>query len=284
VADVLSGNLPVSVHLCDYPVMDGALLDDKLSNEMEALLRLVSLGSAARNAVKIKVRQPLAEIRLQPADDYERGAIKRFADQIGEELNIKKVACHDLKDGKLVKGVAVPNLKPLSRFGARRDEIATAITQADGDWLAQAAKEGGPISLPLPSGGSVNIESTDFSVQLRAAEGWAGVVDGKSQVAVDARVTPELAREGLAREVIRHVQSTRKDAGLEMEDRIELHLSTEAPDLRQAIDEHRGYIGQETLTAKWAAQPLDGAAHQAQVKVDGKPLRIALRKSSVNGA
>ena len=69
-----------------------SLIDAELSADMEALLRLVSLGSAARNSVRIKVRQPLAEIVIQPANDSERHAVQRFAEQISEELNLKKVS------------------------------------------------------------------------------------------------------------------------------------------------------------------------------------------------
>src|SRR5204863_460718 len=86
-----------SVHLCDYPIADETLIDHELSDEMDALLRLVSLGGSARNAVKIKVRQPLAEIKIQPASDAERKAVERFADQIRDELNIKQVTLHDPK-------------------------------------------------------------------------------------------------------------------------------------------------------------------------------------------
>ena len=77
------------------PKADEALIDEQLSADMEALLRLVSLGSAARNTVKIKVRQPLAEMKVQPGDERDRRAVERFADQIREELNVKKVTLHD---------------------------------------------------------------------------------------------------------------------------------------------------------------------------------------------
>jgi isoleucyl-tRNA synthetase len=115
-------------------------------------------------------------------------------------------------------------------------------------------------------------------VQQRAPEGWAGVADRGTQVLVDARVSEELKREGLARDVVRQVQDLRKQSGLEMEDRIALWLDTGADRLRQAIEAHRDYIASETLTAQWAAQPLDGEAHSTRVKVEGQELLIELRK------
>ena len=93
-------------------------------------------------------------------------------------------------------------------------------------------------------------------VQTRAEEGWVGVSDRGTQVALDTRITEELAREGMAREVVRHVQNSRREAGLQMEDRIVLYLHTESAALRQAIEEHRAYNAAETLTKQWATAPL----------------------------
>ena len=170
------------------------------------------------------------------------------------------------------------NPKPLGQkgLGQRLGEIAKALAAANPETVVATVQEGKAIVLACP-GGAVTLEPTDLFVQAKAPEGWAGLADGKTQIMVDARVTPELAREGMAREVVRHVQDTRKKAGLEMEDRIELYLATDAPELRQAIDAHRSYIAEETLTARWA-ETVDAAAFQADVKVDGKPLTIALRK------
>src|SRR5207237_547831 len=83
-------------------------------------------------------------------------------------------------------------------------------------------------------------------------EGWAGAVDHDTQVLIDGRITEELALAGMAREVVRHVQELRKNAGLEMEDRIILYLATDSVRLQEAIETHRDYIASETLTANWA--------------------------------
>src|SRR5207244_11897946 len=85
------GGKESSVHLCDYPQVDESLIDAELSADMEALLRLVTLGSAARNSVKIRKRQPLAELKLHPGSDAQRRAIRRFSDQLRDELNCKQV-------------------------------------------------------------------------------------------------------------------------------------------------------------------------------------------------
>ena len=89
------GNVPPSVHLCDYPTADSTLIDAVLSQDTDALLRLVSLGRAVRNVVKIKVRQPLAELKIQPGTEADRRAVERFAEHMKDELNLKRVTLHD---------------------------------------------------------------------------------------------------------------------------------------------------------------------------------------------
>ncbi len=275
-----AGAGPDSVHLCGYPEPDPALIDADLSADMEALLRLVSLGSAARNTVKIKVRQPLAEMRVQPGDDRDRRAVERFADQLADELNIKKITLHDPAAGPLLAAVVRPNPKVLGpRFGPRLKEVQSALAAADASARTPELQAGRPVERACP-GGPVAREPADVAVALTAPDGWAGVVDRSTQVAVDARITEPLAREGMARDVVRQVQELRKKSGLEVEDRIALHLDAEAAPLRHAIDEHRAYIAGETLTAQWAATPLGDGASATVVKVDGHPLRIELKKST----
>ncbi|MCS6852188.1 MAG: DUF5915 domain-containing protein, partial [Gemmataceae bacterium] len=260
----------VSVHLCDYPQADEALIDRELSADMEAVLQVVSLGSAARNSVKIKVRQPLAELVVQGPPRV-RSAVERFADQIAEELNIKRVRLHDAA-GALLQPDIKPNLKALGpKHGNRLHEVRAAIEEY------VRSGRGVPEKLECP-GGAVVLEPGDLVVEKKAPPGWAGAADKEIEVLIDARITPELKREGLAREVIRQVQQARKNAGLEMEDRIELHLGPEAAELRQAIEAHRDYIATETLTSIWKGTPLAGEAYRERVQVDGHALPIELRK------
>jgi isoleucyl-tRNA synthetase len=267
-----------SVHLMDYPKPTELATDDVLSADMNALLRLVSLGSAARNAVKIKVRQPLAELKVQPAGDADRRAVERFADQIVEELNVKKVTLHDPVKGPLLTVEVKANMKTIGpKFGPRLKEIQAAIAGLPAATLAAKAQAGQPFELEM-AGGAVTLEPADLWVSTKAPEGWAGVVDRGTQVLIDARLTDDLKAEGMARDVIRQVQDLRKTANLQMEDRIELYLETESEALRKAVEAHREYIGAETLTVTWAQAPLDGEAQRAEVKIDGNALTIHLRK------
>jgi isoleucyl-tRNA synthetase len=277
--NLVPGSDDRSVHLGDYPEADESLIDPQLSADMEALLDLVTAGSAARNTVKIKVRQPLAEMKVQPADESDRRAVARFSDQLREELNVKKVTLHE-GNGPLLTVEVKPNPKALGQkgLGPRLKDIQTAITASDPVALAARVRSGETIEVALP-GEVVALDPADLWVTTKAPEGWAGVDDRGTQVLVDARITEELKREGMARDVVRLVQELRKQAGLEVEDRIVLYLGTESASLRQAIDAHRDYIAAETLTVRWSDKPLGDGAHMANVKVDGQALTIQLRKA-----
>jgi isoleucyl-tRNA synthetase len=269
---------PESVHLCDYPAADGSLIDEQLSEDMEALLSVISLASAARNSVKIKVRQPLAELKVQPADEKTHRAVGRFPDLIREELNIKVVTPHEPANGPLLDYEIKVNPKVLGpKAGPRLRDVQAALAKADPAGIAQKLLDGKTVDLEIP-GGTFTLEPGDVFISLRAPEGWAGAADKGTQVMLDARITEELAREGMAREIVRRVNEERKNARLDMEDRIELWLNTSSEALKKAIEVHRDYIGGETLVAWWAGQALGDGAHEASVKLDGQTLDIALRK------
>lgn len=272
---------PASVHHNSYPEVDESLCDADLSADMEALLRLVTLGSSARNAVKIKVRQPLAELRVQPADDRDRRAVTRFADQLCEELNLKRATVHDPATGALVRFELKAQMKTLGpKLGPRLKEVQEALARADAARMGPMILAGKAVELACPNG-PVMLEPADVAVQMVGPDGWVAVADRATIAMLDTRLTPELKREGLAREVVRFVQQLRKDSGLQLEDRITLFLHSPDPLLTEAIGVHRDTIAGETLANDWAHTPLDAnsadrAVAHADVKVEGRSLRIEL--------
>ena len=265
-----------SVHHTPWPQARPELVDDALSAEMEALLRLVSLGLAARNTAKIKVRQPLAVLRIRAGTDAERRAVERFADQMRDELNVKRVELVPEAEGAILRTEVKLNLKAAGgKLGARLKEAQAALVAADAAKVAAAASTPDGFRLELTDGPET-LTSTDILVSHAGPDGWSGVADRETQVALDARVTPELARDGMARDIVRQVQDLRKRAGLEMEDRIALHLESPHAELSKAIDEHRATIAGETLVIRWT----DGGQHAAEVKIDAAPLTIRLEKAT----
>ncbi len=265
-----------SVHLTDYPQTEASVTDTALSQDTDALLRLVSLGGAARNAAKHKVRQPLAELRVSPGSTAERRAVERFADQIREELNVKSVTLHETS-GPMLQVALFLNKKTASaklkdKFHDAEAMLKQLIAESP-DKVVEHLRTVGTLELR-----NVLLLSTDMTIEHVAPEGWAGVADRGTQVMLDTRLTPELKAEGIARDIIRFAQDTRKDAGLDVADKIALYLGTTAEPLKSAIVAHRDTIAGETQAIAWLdAPPADGFT-AADKKVDGHPLTIALRK------
>ncbi|MFL5330586.1 MAG: isoleucine--tRNA ligase [Gemmataceae bacterium] len=255
-----------SVHLAEYPTADEKLVDRELSDEVDALLRLVRLAGAARNMAKAKVRQPLAELRIH-GSEVEGRATSRFASQLEEELNVKRVNFQSDKflraSGRLNKKSAAPKLGP----NLKQAEVELAgLSPADLE-----SRLAGELSLA-----GVTLDAADFVIDWVAEEGWVGNADRGTQVALDTRITDELKAEGLAREIIRFVQDARKNADLDLADKIALYLETDSPALKTAITAHKETIAAETQVVDWlsSAEGIDLNA----VKIDGQPLRIGLRK------
>jgi isoleucyl-tRNA synthetase len=155
-------------------------------------------------------------------------------------------------------------------------EAKAAIEGMPAAMIAEKTKAGAGLEIMLKDG-PLPLDAADYTITYAAAEGWAGLADRGTMVALDTRITEELELEGLAREVIRYVQDARKNAKLEMEDRISLNLGTDSPKLQAAIAAHRETIAAETLVAQWCDQPPEGAV-TSEVKIDGQPLRIALKR------
>jgi isoleucyl-tRNA synthetase len=262
---------PESVHLCDYPTADESLIDTALSEDMDAVLDIVSLGMAARNNVNLNVRRPLSELRVKPGGDLDRRAVERFADLIADELNVRRVTLHGGPD-RMLRRAAVLNPKTAkARFRGNPGPAAAALAGMDVGQV-EAALGAGSFTLL-----GVQLGPDDVLIQDAAPEGWAGAADRGTQVMIDTRITPELRAAGMARDVIRFVQDARKKAGLDVADKIALYLGTESEQLRAAIAAHRDYIAAETQAVEWlTAPPADG--YTTTVKVDGQPLTIALRK------
>ncbi|AMV23175.1 Isoleucine--tRNA ligase [Gemmata sp. SH-PL17] len=274
---------PESVHLSDFPVAEDALGDAALSEDMRAVQRVISLGLAARQQAKLNVRQPLAELVVSPSPvkdktgallgDADKRAVERFRDLILDELNVKSVRLHDPAVGALLTASVQLNKKVAgSKFGSKLKEAEETLAKQDQTEFASRLDRG-PVELV-----GVSLDKTDFNIAFAASAGWAGVADRGTQVAISTTITEALKLEGLARDVVRQVQSARKDAKLDLLDKIALHLSADAPDLAKALTEHRQTITTAVQATQWSDVPLSGAdVHTATVKIDGQPLVIALR-------
>ncbi len=236
----------VSVHLCDYPVADAALVDTTLSDSMRLLREIASLGRAARAEANLKVRQPLAKVEVVLANDSEIDWLKNHDALVRDELNVKEVA-YTTQGDQYVQYKIVPNFKRLGpRVGKNMPAVKAALADADGGKLLTAMQSDGKITLQVADQ-PLELTAEDIDIRLTAREGWAAAQGRQCVVVLATELTDELIREGIAKDLIRAIQNLRKEIGCQYTDRIRVGIQTESDQVKQAVLENQSLIASETL-------------------------------------
>jgi isoleucyl-tRNA synthetase len=240
---------PLSVHMANWPEVAAGRLDEQLLAETTVVQRVVGLGRAARNSSKLKVRQPLKRLLIRVPDAAAEAALRRHEDQILDELNVKRLELI-ARDATLVTYRIKPNLPVIGkRYGKLIPKVRGYLAAADGAAIAAAVARGESQTFVI-DGEALTIEPNDLLVESSAAEGFACAEEGGFLVGLDTKLDDSLRREGLARELVRAVQDARKQAGLEVADRIVLSVEGDAA-VTAALAEHRDYLMSETLASAW---------------------------------
>ncbi|MEJ7788921.1 MAG: isoleucine--tRNA ligase [Thermoleophilaceae bacterium] len=265
----LDGSEP-SVHLCDYP--EPGPRDEQLEFQMGLARKAVGLGREARAHGKLKVRQPLREAVVVAAG-REREAIGRFEGLLLDELNVKGVRYVSEAD-ELGRFELKPNYRTLGpRFGKHMPHVAAAVAGLDAARAARTLRDGGEVHVAI-DGRDHALGIDDVTMALQPLDGYQVERSGSHAVALDTTLDEDLLREGLAREVVHAVQNARKEAGLDVEDRIDLALGGDES-LLCAVRAHEGYVTGETL-----ATSLDLAgANGVETRVDGRDLSIGITRA-----
>ena len=229
IADEIHANLTGaadSVHLADFPEPDAGLADGELEAGVEAALRAIELGRAARAQAKIKNRQPLRSAVIVATDD-ERAEIERLGELVRAELNVKELEFVS-EEGELVGYSVRPNYRRLGpRFGKQMPQVTAAVEALDAGHVAEAIRGERRIGINL-DGREHALEPEDFGLVMKPLEGYEVEAEAGRAVALELELDDDLRREGLAREIVHAVQNARKQAGLDISDRISLRLGGDA--------------------------------------------------------
>ena len=266
--DNLDGSEP-SIHLCDFPVAGER--DHELERAMDVARETVGLGLAARGQAKLKVRQPLHEA-VVVATGLQRDAIERMAEVIRDELNVRELRFVSEVD-ELGRVEVKPNYRTLGpRFGKQMPLVAAAVAGLDAARASARLRDGELVAITI-GGQDYELSAEDLLVAMQPLEGYQVEREGSHAVALELEIDDDLRREGWAREVVHAVQAARRDAGLEITDRIALTLGGDA-DLVDAAREREPYIAQETLALRVSYEALDGAVDP--VRIDGRELKVGV--------
>ncbi len=233
----------------NWPEADASWQNDDLLFDIGVVQKVVGLARAARGQSGVRTRQPLSRLLVRAPDDASLKALDDHQDQILEELNVKSIE-FIARDAGLVSYRIKPNLPRIGkRYGKRVPLIRKALEDADGAAIAAAAARGE--SFEIQAGGeSITLEGEDVLIETSSAEGYACGEDAGFLTAIDTTLTDELISEGFAREIVRSIQDARKQAGLEVSDRITLGVSGSTA-IEKALLAHKEYVMNETLATAW---------------------------------
>jgi isoleucyl-tRNA synthetase len=279
VADAMFQNLSrtrVSVHLQDWPTVDERALDDVLEEEMTLARRVASLGLAARNDARLKVRQPLRRALVLLPDHARLGP--EVVTEVADELNVRALDPVDDLEGLLDYKVTPVFRKLGPKVGKDMPRVKAALEQVDGASVRAALDADGVYRLDLGDGRVVELGPDELEVRAESHEELVLAQEDRYAVALDTTLDDELRDEGWVREVIRAVNEARKQRGLEIADRVTLVLTV--PETRYAAtDAARDTIATEVLARSITVEPgAVGADEPSAAALDGNLVRIELEK------
>jgi isoleucyl-tRNA synthetase len=268
-------DMPESVHLCDFPVSDGAARNAELEEQMQMVMTVVSLGRQIRSEHNLKVRQPLKGIHVVSRDADTLNSVEELKHIIAEELNVKEVLFSG-DETRLVTLKAKPNFKTLGpRLGPAVKKAVGAIQALSQEELVKAL-EGGRVRIDV-DGTPCDLTGDDLAVERLPKEHLAVASEGHLVVALETELTPELEMEGIAREVVNKIQNMRKDADFDVVQRIVVTVSAEER-IGEALQANLDYVKNETLCSELTLHN-DAAEDATEWDINGIACRIAITKS-----
>jgi isoleucyl-tRNA synthetase len=265
---------PESVHLCDYPEADEALIDEQLVEDTRLVMRLVSLGHGARNQAGIKLRQPLAQALFKVRSESEAESLHRLGDQVLDELNVKELVV--LEDaGQVVDYIVSPVAHLLGKkYGAFFPKIRAALAKLDPVELAEHLRVGESIAVEI-EGQTMNLLTEELEVRIEAKEGYAVAEEAGYLTAISTTLNEDLIQEGLAREVVRRIQTMRKEAGFRIEDRITIYYQA-GPTLWEVMEALGQYIRGETLSTELIEAEPPAGAYAQTFEIEDEEITLGL--------
>ncbi len=239
----VDSNAPESVHHIDYPEADEESIDEELEMAMTTVRTVVNLGRGLRKRHDLRVRRPLRTVTVVTRDSAEQKAVEGHRSLIAEELNVHDVEVHADEAG-LVDLAAKPNYKTLGpRYGKQMGAVSQIVTGLSHDDIA-AILDGGTMQTD-----GFTLAEDDIVVTRAPREGTVVATDGSLSVALDTTIDDELRIEGLAREIVNRLQTARREAGLDVVDRIVIRWDSQDSDVIEAFDAHGSFIAGEVLAS-----------------------------------
>ncbi|MDD3880851.1 MAG: isoleucine--tRNA ligase [Eubacteriales bacterium] len=262
---------PESVHLTSFPVCEQKYIDADMEKQMDALIEVAQLGRACRNLASMKVRQPSKALYVKGARFDEK-----YAELVEDELNVKSVVFTDD-----AREFTTYHLKPQMRtlgpkYGKLLGKIGARLGEMDGNEVVEAFDRGETLHFDV-DGTEVCLEKNDVLTEPMQKEGFVAQTDASVTVVLDTNLTPELIREGYAREVVSKLQTMRKEAGFDVSDRINVWYTAGA-EVSGAVEALKDTITSGVLALSMTAGEPDEGAVVKEWDINGKPATLCVKQ------
>ena len=263
---------PESVHLCDFPTYDEALIDEALDEGMDYLLKLVALGRAARNKANIKNRQPLQKMLVRA--EGEAVLTDELLALLRDELNVKEIE-RVSDDSDFVGYSLKPQLKTLGpKYGALLGGIRAFFANCDAKVIVKTVEAGGVYKTEI-NGKEVEFSRDDLLISTENKSGYVAESESGITVILDTNLTDELIGEGIAREIVSKLQTMRKEAGFSVTDHIKVGYEATGKVLEVLTSELGHEIARDVL-AESISQGVAG--YEKTWDVNGESVTLGVEK------
>ncbi len=269
-----------SVHLTAFPQADESQIDLDLERRMRMAQQITSLALSIRKKEKIKVRQPLQKIMVPALTEQARRDLARVKDIILSEINVKEMQILDENSDVLVKS-AKPDFKKLGpKFGKKMRFVNQAVQNLTQEQIKNLEK-GLAIEIELHTGEekeTVTLLPDEVIINAKEIKGWKIASEGGNTIALDITLTPELIKEGIAREMVNRIQNLRKANNLEVTDRIRIFIAGNEK-INDAVREKKSYIAAETLADDIVLTDVNRLNEADETDINGTLIKIKIEKS-----
>ncbi|MSR01861.1 MAG: isoleucine--tRNA ligase [Gemmatimonadetes bacterium] len=267
-----------SVHLADFPRTDSGVIDPDLERAMDGIRRLASLGRSAREAGNRRVRQTLGTMRVAVPKEVDNARFRDLLELLAQEMNVKAVEVVS-SDRDLVRLKAKGNFRNLGkRFAKDTPRVAALVATLPAGHLHRL-DHGETVTTDF-EGTAIDLGPDDVLIEREVTSDWLVQSAGPFVVALDPVITPDLARDGLAREIVSRVQRLRKDAGYEYTTRIVLSVAGDAAVL-EAVRAHHDFVQGETLAERLLIdEVLDPRDARDDARIDDHQVTLAVGRAA----
>ena len=274
IAPASEGDGYASVHLARFPEADKSLISSELEERQRLAQAVTSNVLALRRKVNLKVRQPLQTLLIPAVDEAQKKSFEAVRDLIANEVNIKDVKIVSNEESGLTKRVKADFKKLGPKYGKIMKDLGKAIASMTQEQIAELEAKKEFVFAELPGSPVVSVD--DVEIITEDVPGWVTASDGYVTVGLDVTVTPELKREGMARELVNRIQNLRKTTGFEISDRVEVVLE-DLPEVKESVESFRDYIAGQVLATSLTCGEVPADA--VEFDIDGLIVKASVKKA-----